>query len=307
MNATLTNTFQTGDLSMTSVRHLACAVTSLFACIATPSLANDLVSNAGSIVESCAFGADGTVYVSLVGAYDVYGDGSIAAVKDEKFEVIARGLNDPHGIVFWQDAIYVADNRSQVWRVGLDGAVKKMADAGQFPRKVTNFNDIAVDASNGDLYISDSGDWEGGGGAIFKVTQDSAVSTIVTIDEQVQLVSPNGLTLDGKGGLLIVDWTTGNLSRLDLATKAWKKVNGGWGPADGLAVAADGSLYVGSYFQGVHVRSAVDAAEPKTVLPLVDLGMKSAADLALSPDGKTICVADFDGQAVLVRQLAKNQ
>jgi sugar lactone lactonase YvrE len=292
---------------MNSVRQIAYAVISFFACVTTPSLANDVVGSAGSSVESCAFSPDGTVYVSLVGAYDVYGDGSIAVVKDGRFETIAKGLNDPHGIVFWQDAIYVADNRSQVWRVKLNGAVKKLADAGQFPRKVTNFNDIAVDADSGDLYISDSGDLEGGGGAIFKVTQDGAVSTVVTIDEQVQLVSPNGLALDGKGGLLIVDWTTGNLSRFDLATKAWKKMNGGWGPADGLAVAADGSLYIGSYFQGVHVRPAVDAAEPKTILPLADLGMKSAADLALSPDGKTICLADFDGQAVLIRQLTKNQ
>ncbi len=216
------------------------------------------------------------------------------------------GLNDPHGIVFWKDAIYSADNRSQVWRVGLDGTVKKIADAGQFPRKVTNFNDIAIDTANGDLYVSDSGDWEGGGGAIFKVTQDGAVSTVLTIDEQVQLVSPNGLALDGKGGLLVVDWTTGNLSRVDLATKGWAKLNGGWGPADGLAVAANGTLYIGSYYQGVHVRPAVDASEPKTVLSLADTGMKSAADLALSPDGKTLCVSDFDGQAVLIRPAALN-
>jgi DNA-binding beta-propeller fold protein YncE len=270
----------------------------------TSALADGLVSDAGSIVESCAFGPDGTVYVSLVGAYDAYGDGSIAAVRNGKFEPIAKGLNDPHGIVFWQDALFVADNRSQVWRVGLDGAVKKIADAGQFPRKVTNFNDIAIDAANGDLYVSDSGDWEGGGGAIFKITQAGAVTTVLSIDEQVQLVSPNGLALDGKGGLLVVDWTTGNLSRLDLATKGWAKLNGGWGPADGLAVGTDGTLFIGSYYQGVHVRPALDAAEPKTILPLSELGMKSAADLALSADGKTLCVADFDGQAVLIRPAA---
>lgn len=106
-----------GRHAMNLTRHNLNALAVCCACVGTlamhPARADGLVGNAGGIVESCAFGPDGTVYVWLVGAF------------------------------------------------------KKIADAGQFPRKITNFNDIAIDAANGDLYVSDSGDWEGGGGAIF--------------------------------------------------------------------------------------------------------------------------------------------
>jgi len=67
--------------------------------------------------------------------------------------------------------------------------VKLIVDSTGFPRKITNFNDIEID-ENGILYISDSGDWEGGGGAIFRVTQDGKVTTILTYEEAVQLVVP---------------------------------------------------------------------------------------------------------------------
>jgi hypothetical protein len=270
----------------------------------TPSVPiQTIVSGFGTTPESCAFGPDGRIYVSVVNQYEVYGDGYIGVVEGTRLRPLARGLNDPHGITLWNNMIFAADNRGQIWKITMAGVVSRVVDATQFPRKITNFNDIEVDQSNGDIYISDSGDFEGRGGAIYKVTQAGEITTILTDEQNWKLVSPNGLKLDGKGGLLVYDWTTGILYRLDLATKAFAKVNPGVGPGDGVALAADGSVYLGAYFQGVVKRGAGGSATSGDLISLAELGAKSVADIALSPDGKTLCIPDFDGNQVVIRTL----
>ena len=59
------------------------------------------------------------------------------------------------------------------------GWVERFVDATDFPRKVTNFNDLEIDG-DGNLYISDSGDWEGGGGVIFRITQDKKITAVIS-------------------------------------------------------------------------------------------------------------------------------
>ena len=139
--------------------------------------------------ESAVVGPDGRIYVSETGEYGKYGDGMIGVVEGDKIVAFAKRLNDPHGLDVWNGALYNADNRGQIWRIDMKGEVKLIVDSTGFPRKITNFNDLEID-ENGILYISDSGDWEGGGGAIFRVTQDGKVTTILTYEEAVQLVVP---------------------------------------------------------------------------------------------------------------------
>lgn len=143
-----------------------------------------IVSDFGTVPESCVIAPNGKVYVSVTNEYDKYGDGYVGVVEGNTLKPVAKGLNDPHGLDFWKGALYNADNRGQVWKVGLDGTVTKVADSGMFPRKTTNFNDIEIDARNGDIYVSDSGDFEGRGGVIFKITQEGDVSVVFS-DEQV--------------------------------------------------------------------------------------------------------------------------
>jgi hypothetical protein len=262
-----------------------------------------VVSGFGTTPESCAFGPDGKIYVSVVNQYEVYGDGYIGVVEGNRLRPLARGLNDPHGITVWNNLIFAADNRGQIWKITMGGSVSRLVDSTQFPRKITNFNDIEVDPSNGDVYVSDSGDFEGRGGAIYKISQAGEITTVLTDEQNWKLISPNGLKLDGKGGLLVYDWTTGVLYRLDLATKAFVKINPGVGPGDGIAATATGTIYLGAYYQGVIARGDNGQATSGTMISLADLTAKSVADIAVSSDGRTLCVPDFDGNQVIIRQL----
>ena len=73
------------------------------------------------------------------------------------------------------DHLFVSDNMGMVWRIDAQGNAERFVDATDFPRKITNFNDIEIDSA-GNIYLSDSGDWEGGGGVIFRITQDKKIT-----------------------------------------------------------------------------------------------------------------------------------
>lgn len=256
----------------------------------------------GPIVESAVVAPDGKIFVSVVGDYEKYGDGYVGVVDGDKVVPLATGLNDPHGLDYWNGELFAADNRGQIWRVDMNGNVSLVADATMFPRKITNFNDIELDG-RGNIYVSDSGDWEGRGGAIYRVTQDGKVTTVLTDEEAWQLVSPNGLLMDGEAAILVLDWTTGNLHRLDLKTKSFEKVNGKFGPGDGLARDPGGRLYVASYYEStVYVLDRPDSEDRR---PIKIEGVKSVADIGVSPDGKLLVAPDFDGGRVAIVPLSE--
>jgi DNA-binding beta-propeller fold protein YncE len=262
----------------------------------------DMIKDFGTTPESCVFGDKGEVYVSVIGTYGQYGDGYIGVVDGKTLKPVARNLNDPHGLDFWKGSLFTADNRGQIWKIGLDGKTELMADSGVFPRKITNFNDIEIDPGNGDIYVSDSGEWEGRGGAVYKITQDKQVSLVLSDDTAWAMVSPNGLLLDGKGNLLVYDWTTAVISKVDLATKAVTKLSGSPGQGDGLAFEPNGSLVLSAYFKGIEFREKDDATKVARMISLEDIGLKSVADIAVSPDGSMLCAPDFDGsQVALIR------
>src|SRR5215216_3816784 len=115
--------------------------------------------------ESIAIGPDGRVYISETGEYEKANDGYISILEGVKLRRFAGGLDDPHGIKWYRDHLFVSDNMGMVWRIDARENPERFVDVTDFPRKVTNFNDLEIDES-GNLYISDSGDWEGRGGAI---------------------------------------------------------------------------------------------------------------------------------------------
>jgi SMP-30/Gluconolactonase/LRE-like region len=160
----------------------------------------------------------GQVYISETGEYEKPNDGYISVLEGDSTRTFATGLDDPHGIKWWGDHLFVADNMGMVWRIDAKGNVERFVDATDFPLKTTNFNDLEIDGA-GNIYISDSGDWEGGGGVIFRITQQKKISVVLTEDDDTRLVSPNGLLMDGPNRLLVVDYTTGILFRVDLRTK----------------------------------------------------------------------------------------
>jgi gluconolactonase len=245
--------------------------------------------------ESVAIGPGGKVYVSETGEYEKANDGYISVLEGNKLRKFATGLDDPHGIKWFKDHLFVSDNMGFVWRIDAQGNVERFVDATDFPRKVTNFNDIEIDPA-GNLYISDSGDWEGGGGAIYRITQDKKITPVITQDDDVKVVSPNGLLMDGADKLLEVDYTTGILFRVDLKGKSMEKVAGGFGASDGLVRDARGRLIITDYAgHRVFVLAKPDAKPPEKPQDITVAGIESSADLAISPDGKSLIIPDMGG------------
>jgi sugar lactone lactonase YvrE len=243
--------------------------------------------------ESIAIGPGGTVYVSETGEYEKANDGYISILENGQLKRFASGLDDPHGIKWYRDHLFVADNMGIVWRIDSKGNPERFVDATDFPRKVTNFNDLEIDAA-GNLYISDSGDWEGRGGVIYRIGQDRKISVVLTDEDDWRLVSPNGLLMDGPNKLLVVDYTTGILFRVDARGegKTMERLAPGLGSADGLVRDARGRLFITSFStHKVYVLTRPDAKPQE----LEVAGIESAADLAISPDGKSLLIPDMSG------------
>ena len=250
--------------------------------------------------ESVAIGPGGKVYVSETGEYEKANDGYISVLEGGKLRRFASGLDDPHGIKWYRDHLFVSDNMGMVWRIDAQGNAERFVDATDFPRKITNFNDIEIDR-NGDLYLSDSGDWDGGGGAIYRITQQKKITPVITADDDVRVVSPNGLLMDGDH-LLEVDYTTGILFRVDLAGRSLEKIVGGLGASDGLVRDAAGRLIV-TDFAGhrVFVLAKPDAKPQEVTVA----GIESAADLAINPDGKSLMIPDMSGGKLAIIPMPK--
>jgi hypothetical protein len=89
---------------------------------------------------------------------------------------------------------------------------------------------------------------------------------------------------------------------LALKTKSFEKMNGKFGAGDGLARDRKGRLYVASYYEAtVYVLDKADSQERR---PIKIDGVKSVADITVSPDGKLLVAPDFDGAQVAIVSLS---
>lgn len=254
--------------------------------------ADDLRKVTGLVTpESVIIGPDGRVYVSEIGEFGKDGDGKISVIgKSGKAEVFATGFDDPKGLVAYKKAIYSAD-KNRVWKTDMQGHSTVLADAAAFPQPPLFLNDLAVDGS-GNIYVSDTGDIEKGGkGAIFKISPAGKVSLVISEAQNPSIKSPNGLLFDGSGKLLVVDFATGELSRIDLGSSKVEKIADGFGGGDGLIGGAGGMLYVSDWKSGKVWKLDAKSADAKPVLYAQTF--KSAADIGLSRDGKFILVPDM--------------
>ncbi|QBQ53454.1 PQQ-dependent sugar dehydrogenase [Nitrosococcus wardiae] len=238
--------------------------------------------------ESALTGPDERVYVSQIGEFDVDGDGVIMVIgSDGEPQVFAKGLNDPKGLAVWDNQIYVTD-RTRIVRIGPDGVSKEFVTASAFPRPPRFLNDLEF-GSDGTLYVSDSGDLKGQGGAIFKISPSGQVDLLADGESAAEIKSPNGLLMDDKNHLLMVDFMTGELYRIALKTGTMERINGGFGGGDGLVQDTQGRLYVSDYKNGkVYILDSPTAA-PR----LLRDQFQAAADIGLAPDGNHLLVPDM--------------
>jgi gluconolactonase len=236
--------------------------------------------------ESVVAGPDGRIYVSEIGEFGEDGDGKLSVIDAQgKLHVFATGMDDPKGLAFFGNDLYVAD-KTRVLKVGIDGKWTVFAAADAFPVPPQFLNDVETD-SQGNVYVTDSGDLQGKGGAIYRLNKNGKVTRVVG-DHVPQVQGPNGLLMDGRGALLEVDFVSGILYRIKLRTGEMEKIAEGFGGGDGIVRGPGGVLYVSDWKNG-----KVYAVSKKGEVSLLKDGFQAAADIGLSHDGKYVLVPDM--------------
>ena len=247
--------------------------------------------------ESAVIGPDGRIYVSEIGGFGKDGDGKISVIgKAGKAEPFASGFDDPKGLAASRNAIFVAD-KTRIWKVDRQGKATVFVKAADFPQTPLFLNDLVLDGS-GNLYASDTGDIDKGGkGAIFKITPAGKASLLISETQNASIKSPNGLLFETPGSLLVIDFASGELLRLNVAKGTVAKVADGFGGGDGLARDAAGMLYMTDWKNGkvwkLDLKKRGAKAEPYAQ------AFKASADITMSRDGKFILVPDMKAGALV--------
>jgi glucose/arabinose dehydrogenase len=238
--------------------------------------------------ESVAVGSDGRIYVSAIGEFGKPGDGAIMLVHNGKATPFASGLDDPKGVAVYQKWLFVADN-NRIWRIDLQGKKDVFVPANAFPATPLFLNDIVADPESGTLYVSDSGDLKGNGGVIYRISPKGKVSVVTDAKRWPELHSPNGLAMDGQSFLLVGDFGTGQVHRVNAVSGKTEMVAEGLGGIDGLAWDMHGRLFISSWKEGKVFgifRPGMKPVELKHTF-------ESAADLCLAPNKRTLLVPDM--------------
>lgn len=281
---------------MLSPAHVLRSLTLVAALVASSSLAlaqTKLPSVARGLVnpESVAFDSTGRLLVTAIGEFDKDGDGQVVAFVGANKTVVADGLNDPKGITVWEQLIFVTD-KNRVMRVDAKGNLEVWAEASDFPKPPKFLNDIVADA-RGNLYVSDSGDLKGAEGAVYRISSDRTISTVLDSSNPA-VKTPNGLIFDGDD-LLVLDFGSGVLSRCNLKDKSLTPIADGFPGGDGLAWDWDHNLYVTQWSTG-RVSVLRDGKGPAETI--ADGVFQAAADLASHPRFGQVFVPDMKAGTV---------
>jgi len=234
------------------------------------------------------------VFVTTIGEFDKDGDGAVMVIENGKAMPFVAGLDDPKGIASYQKWLFVTD-KNKVLRIDTTTKTPKaevFAGPEKFPTAPMFLNDITVDPENGMIYVSDSGDLKGTGGAVYRISpKGGSVSLVVDAKKLPGLHTPNGLMNDGTSFLLVADFGTGNLYRVKLADGSAEKIAEGMDGADGLTWDHHGRLYISSWKTGTLFAIPRPGEKPVVVAK----GFAQAADTCLDPTGKFILVPDMKG------------
>ena len=241
--------------------------------------------------ESVVQATDGRVFVSEINGFGVDGDGQISVIEAGQVTLFAKGLDDPKGLAIIGQTLYVADNK-RILKLALSGPKQGQAEvfaaATAFPVTPLFLNDLEADLA-GNLYVSDSGDLKGKGGAVYQINVQGQVRLLINGQQDNRILAPNGLLMDDTGDvLMVVDFASGILYSYNLATKQLLDIAEGFGGGDGVVHHANGSMFVSDWKNGKVFRLDMNGE----VTPLATT-YQSAADIALTKDEKVLMVPDM--------------
>ena len=241
--------------------------------------------------ESVVQATDGRVFVSEINGFGVDGDGQISVIEAGQVKLFAKGLDDPKGLAIIGQTLYVADNK-RILKLALSGPKQGQAEVfaatTAFPVTPLFLNDLEADLA-GNLYVSDSGDLKGKGGAVYQINAQGQVRLLINGQQDNRILAPNGLLMDDTGDvLMVVDFASGILYSYNLATKQLLDIADGFGGGDGVVHHANGSMFVSDWKNGKVFRLDMNGE----VTPLAAT-YQSAADIELTKDEKVLMVPDM--------------
>ena len=172
------------------------------------------------------------------------GDGRIVVIENGRPQPFATGLDDPRGLVFFKDGLFVVD-RKRIVRIDAKGTVADFQTPGNFPREPVCLHDIAVDPQHEVFVASDSG-----GGRVFRVPLKGGIETIADATTIPGLRTPAGLAFDGHACVLVADRGTGDIHRVKLADRSARRIAAGLNGVDGLVWDHHGRLFATSATTG---------------------------------------------------------
>ena len=243
---------------------------------------------------SAVAGPGGTVYVAVSGEAGKDGTGAVLMVdKDFKAVPFAGGLDDPKSLVSVpnQKALFVAD-KNHVTRLPLKGKAEVYVPADAFPTPPTSLNSLYADPEGGKggitMYVSDAGDVNHKGGAVYKIAGNKKVTAVVDQTRWPDLKRPGAIVLDGQNHLLLVDAVTGILHRISIQSGKTEEVAAGLGHPDGMTWDKFGRLYISDSKAGkVFVIGRAGAAPV-----LLAGGFQNPVGICLDGANKSILVTD---------------
>ena len=193
--------------------------------------------------EGAAFGPDGNVYAGgEVGQiYRISPEGAIEVVADTGgflFGVTVDGSGNIYGCDM---------GRAEIVKVSPFGTVTTHSSGtAEHPLRVPNF---AAFDDTGLLYVTDSGEWGADDGLLFRVTPDGET----TVWTEAVPGFPNGCCLTAEGdALLVVESSARRVVRVPIeesgaAGRVTVVANLTGSQPDGIALAIDGTMFVGCY------------------------------------------------------------
>jgi glucose/arabinose dehydrogenase len=226
---------------------------------------------------------DGKVFVSVAGEGGKGGTGAVVQVREGKAVPFATGLDDPKGMVGFQQWLFVADGQ-RVWRINAKGKAEVHVAAEAFPRRPHSLDGIDVDET-GVLYVSDLGRE---GDAVYRIGPQKKVTVVANARRTPALKAPGGVTMDGMSFLLVVDSLGGELLRVRVADGNSTRVADGLGGAAGLAWDRYGRLFLSDRKGG----KVFGIARPGDRPVLLSSGFQAPGKLCVDPTGKSLLVPD---------------
>ena len=277
------------------------AIVLCFSCNSEPNI--EFPVEVGTKPESITKGFNGNYYVTVMNGKEK-GDGEVVEISENSVTVFSKGFNEPKGIVFLDNHLYLSD-LNRVWKVDKNGKASVFVNKDDFPKEVLYLNDVAVDATGKGMYVVDMGATQymrDSDNSLWPLDSDEAKKIpalgriyhvdlngkiTITQDTSPLMLNPNGVGLDNNGHIMVGSFFLGNF----LVTRHGEltPLKGVFRGADTVKQDSKGNYYVSSWSEGKVWKIDGKTEESKV---LID-GLKSAADFYLEEDKGRLLVPDM--------------